>query len=113
MAEDKAEPRDLRDIKVIMKLAHLTPQNRGTRDNLDNKVLDAKATADEKQELLELYTALGKLDPPAGNAEAWKKRTAELVASLQAVYAGKEGAAERFTQAKDCKACHVAHRVPK
>jgi hypothetical protein len=104
------EPEKL-SINRIMLLAHLTPQNRGTHNNLDNKVLDKKATEAEKKELMELYTALGKLTPPKGKPEDWKVRTDELVAALKAVYADEEKAAERFLKARDCKACHMAHRM--
>jgi hypothetical protein len=103
---------EVSDINRIMKQAHLTPGNRGTRDNLDNKVIDGKATDAEKKELLELYTALSKTDPPKGSADAWKERTDELVASLKAVYKGEEKAVERFSKARDCKSCHETHRLP-
>jgi hypothetical protein len=106
------EGKEVSDINRIMKQAHLTPGNRGTRDNLDNKVIDGKATDAEKKELLELYTKLSKADPPKGTAEAWKERTDELVASLKAVYKGEEKAIERFERARDCKSCHTAHRLP-
>jgi hypothetical protein len=109
------KPRELPDeakgsINQIMKHAHLTPRNRGTRDNLDNKVLDGKATEDEKKDLLELYKALRKHRPPKGKGEEWDRRVDELVASLKAVYAKEKGATERFLEAKDCKSCHNAHR---
>lgn len=107
-----AEPDKALDISTIMVRAHLTPQNRGTRNNLDNKVLDDKATAAEKQELLELYRALAKAKPPAGRIEDWEQRTSELVKSLQAVYASEANAKDRFSKARDCKACHTAHREP-
>jgi hypothetical protein len=97
-------------IDEIMVQAHLTPENRSTRNNLDNKVLDDKATDDEKKDLLRLYTSLGKQKPPKGGIEEWNKRTDELVASLKAVYAGQKGAKERFKKAADCKACHAVHR---
>ena len=101
-----------RSISQIMLRAHLTPGNRATRNNLDNKVLDNKATDDEKKELLELYSGLRKQKPPKGKSEEWDKRVGELVESLKAVYAGEKGAKERFSQAKDCKSCHAAHRDP-
>jgi hypothetical protein len=106
------EGEEVSEINRIMKLAHLTPGNRGTWDNLDNKVIDGKATEAEKKELLDLYTKLSKSDPPKGKADAWKERTGELVASLKAVYKGKEKAVERFERARDCKSCHAAHRLP-
>jgi hypothetical protein len=108
--EQPGKAEELRDIKRIMKLAHLTPQNRGTRNNLDNKVLDGKATDGEKKELLKLYTALAKATPSAGKLDDWKSRTEELVGALKAVYNGEDQANQRFIKAKDCKACHELHR---
>ena len=112
--DDKApeKPGGLSEINWIMKRAHLTPENRGTRNNLDNKVLDGKATEAEKKELRDLYTALAKAKPPAGKLDDWKKRTEELLQALDAVYDGKENAKEQFIRARDCKGCHAAHRKP-
>jgi hypothetical protein len=113
-ADDKPpeKPDGLSDINRIMKRAHLTPQNRATRNNLDNKVLDGKATDAEKKELRDLYAALAKAKPPAGKLDDWKKRTDELLGALEAVYDGKENAKDRFIKARDCKGCHAAHRNP-
>lgn len=99
-------------IKQIMKQAHITPGGRGIRDNLDGKLLDGKATADEKERLLALYTELSYRTPPKGDAESWAKRTGELVAATKDMLAGKEKATERFLKARNCKDCHAAHRVP-
>jgi hypothetical protein len=106
------KPGDKKELSIgqIMLRAHLTPNNRSSRNNLDNKVLDNKATYDEKKELLELYSGLRKQIPPKGKSEEWDKRVDELVESLKAVYAGEKGATDRFTKAKDCKSCHTAHR---
>jgi hypothetical protein len=97
-------------INQIMLQAHLKPGNRGTRDNLDNKVLDGKATDEEKKVLLALYAELSETTPPKGDVGAWRQRTAALRSSLQDFYDGKAGARERFTQAKDCKSCHAVFR---
>jgi len=97
-------------INQIMVQAHLKPQNRGTRNNLDNKVIDGKATAEEQKELLRLYELLANSKPPKGDLGAWKKRTTEMVDSVRAVIRGDEKAADRLTKARDCKACHSLHR---
>jgi hypothetical protein len=117
LASNRDEPRseqpgDAKELGInqIMKRAHLTPQNRGTRNNLDNKVIDNKATDDEKKELLDPYSSLRKQGPPKGESAEWDKRVGELVDSLKAVYAGEKGATERFIRARDCKSCHAAHR---
>jgi hypothetical protein len=109
---EKSDDAKQLSISMIMVQAHLKPHNRSSRNNLDNKVVDGKATDEEKKKLLQLYTALGKQKPPRGKIEEWNKRTDELVESLKAVYAGEKDAKERFIRAKDCKACHTAHEGP-
>lgn len=115
LAADEKKPRPdpaTLTLGEIMVQAHVTPRGRGTRDNLDSKMLDGKATADEKERLLALYTELSYRRPPKGDAEAWAKRTTALVDATKDVLAGKEKAAERFRKAQDCKGCHTDHRVP-
>ena len=108
-ADDSPEKPN-RSIKEIMVEAHLTPMNRSTRNNLDCKVIDGKASETETEKLLELYTALSQAKPPEGDLDAWKARTGEMVEAVKAVKRGEDGAAERLTRARDCKACHDAHR---
>jgi hypothetical protein len=105
-ADEKPRP----GIDQIMVQVHLKPQNRGTRNNLDNKVIDGKASADEQKQLLELYQLLASTKPPKGDLDAWKKRTNEMVDAVQAVIRGEAKAAERLTKARDCKACHTLNR---
>jgi hypothetical protein len=93
-------------ISDIMVKAHLKPQNRSTRNNLDSKVIDGKATAAEQQELLMLYTALSNLKPPRGDLVEWKTRTGEMVGAVKAVIRDEAKAADRLTKARDCKSCH-------
>jgi uncharacterized protein (TIGR03067 family) len=102
----------LEKLKVsdIMLKAHLKPQNRATRNNLDSKVIDGKATDAEQKELLMLYTALSKLKPPRGEIGEWKTRTDEVVDAVKAVIAKEDKASERLTKARDCKSCHDKHR---
>src|SRR5262249_40069777 len=85
----------------ILELAHLSPQNRSTRNNLDSKMIDGKATAAEQQELLLLYTALSNSKPPRGDLVEWKARTGEMVEAVKAVIRGETKAADRLTKARD------------
>ena len=62
----------------------------------------------EKKELVELYTQVGKLDPPKGDKESWKKLTEELVKNGKALVEGKKDAAA--TLQKSCGACHSKHK---
>jgi RNA polymerase sigma factor (sigma-70 family) len=97
-------------INEIMVKAHLKPQNRSTRNNLDSKVIDGKATAAEQQELLMLYTALSSSKPPRGDFVEWKVRTGEMIEAVQAAIHGEARAADRLTKARDCKSCHDKYR---
>jgi RNA polymerase sigma factor (sigma-70 family) len=97
-------------ISDIMVLAHLRPQHRATRNNLDSKVIDGKATPEEQQQLLMLYTALSTLKPPRGGLVEWKARTGEMVGAVKAMIRGEAKAADRLTKVRDCKSCHDKHR---
>ena len=55
-------------ISEVMKKAH--------KSGLWKKVAGSDASAEEKKQLVEYYTALTQNKPPAGDAAAWKKTTA-------------------------------------
>lgn len=97
-------------IGTIMQAAHLTPGNRSTKNNLDNKLIDGKATKLEQQQLLDLYEELARRNPPRGDVKAWRERTSEMAAAVRAVIDGEKQAPERLAKARDCKACHDVHR---
>jgi RNA polymerase sigma factor (sigma-70 family) len=99
-------------INQIMRRAHLTPQDRGTRNSLDSRAIDNRATAAELQQLLALYRELALAKPPRGGLKAWRARTGELVAAVEAVIAGEDGARPRLARANDCTSCHALHRAP-
>jgi hypothetical protein len=61
----------------------------------------------EKDQLVELMTALSKNKPPKGDAESWKKKTTALVD------AAKTGGAEAVGKAVNCGACHGEHKGKK
>ena len=111
-ANSQGQPPEKAELSIseIMVKAHLKPQNRSTRNNLDSRVIDGKATAAEQQELLLLYTALSNLKPPRGDLVEWKARTGEMVEAVKAVIRGDAKAADRLTKARDCKSCHDKHR---
>jgi hypothetical protein len=94
-------------IKQVMGKAH------GEEDGLLDVVLEGKATAAQKKELVELYTALSKNKPPKGEAKSWKEKTDALVGGATAVADDKDGGLKKLKAAADCKGCHTAHRVPK
>ena len=111
-ADEPPAAEKLLTINQIMVRAHLRPQNRATRNNLDRKVIDGKATDAEKQELLELYRQLTKLTPPKGDAKAFRKDAQALVDAVQSLIDGEEGGKEMLIKATDCKGCHAKYRTP-
>ena len=111
-ADEPPAAEKLLTINQIMVRAHLRPENRSTRNHLDHKLIDGKATDAEKQELLDLYRQLTKLTPPKGDAKAFRKDAQALVDAVPAVIDGKEGGKEMLIKATDCKGCHAKYRGP-
>ena len=105
VAQDRGETeghKKFKTIKEVMKLAH--------KKGLTKKVATGKAAADEKKRLLDMYQALTKLDPPKGDKESWKKRTAQLVAAAKAAVEGTDGYARKLLKATNCTSCHKVHK---
>jgi hypothetical protein len=88
--------------KEVMKLAH--------KEGLMKKVASGKGTKEEKEELLGLYIALSKNQPPKGDPDDWKKRCEAIVTAARDVVAAKEGAEQKLTKAVNCMGCHSLHR---
>jgi hypothetical protein len=98
-AEDKAL-----DIETIMEKAH-----KG-KPSLFKTVSGGSATKEQKEELLKLYSDLGKNKPPKGSEQDWKKRTDNLVAAAKDVVADKPDALAGLKKAANCMACHEVHK---
>jgi hypothetical protein len=97
-------------IKQVMNKAHESEEE----DNaLRDKVIAGKATKQEKEELVTLYTALTQNKPPKGDEKAWKERTEKILAIAKDVVAGKEGSAAALKAATNCGDCHTIHRPKK
>lgn len=96
--EDKKEPVA---IKVIMKKAHTAPKGEQT---LLKKVTSGKATAEEKKQLIALYTDLAANDCPKGEPDDWKQRTANILK------AAKADDTKALSKATTCAACHSLHK---
>jgi hypothetical protein len=103
------------NINQIMVAAHVRDidgkGNRGSKRNLDTRVLSGKATEVEKQRLLELYRLLAREIPPRGSLGKWKRFTSPLVVAMEGVVANRADAAEQLEKALDCKTCHEQFRV--
>lgn len=80
------------------------------KNKLTEKVAKGEGTAEEKAELVKLFTALGKNKPPKGDAESWKTKTDALLAAAKDVVAGKDGATGALGNAMKCGACHGVHK---
>ena len=98
------EEKDPEAIKKAMEKGH--------KSGLMKKVAQGEGSDAEKKELLTLYVAMSKIDPPQGDADEWKKRTTALVTAAKGVVEGKEGAGAALTKAANCAACHKAHKPP-
>jgi hypothetical protein len=101
-----ADDKDL-TIKQIMKKGH------DGKPKLCEKVATGKASKEEKQELLDLYVALAKTKPPAGDADAWQKKCDALVAAAKACVAEDKDGPGALKKAVACKACHEEHKKKK
>lgn len=86
-------------IKVVMQKA--------MKGGLCKKVASGEANEAEKKELVELFTALAKNEPPKGDAASWKEKTKALLDAAKA----NDGAA--LKKAADCAACHSEHKGKK
>ena len=102
MGENNAGEKAKFTIPQVMAKAH--------KSKLMNKVATGDASADEKKQLVELYTALSKNEPPAGEASDWKKKTDALVTAAKKAADGNEPAAKSLLKLANCKACHDAHK---
>ena len=85
-------------IKEIMKKAHTG------KPSLLQKVLKGKADADEKKELVKLYTDLAANKCPKGDAGDWKTRTQAILK------AAKDDDTKALAKATNCMACHSEHK---
>ncbi|HLJ11236.1 MAG TPA: hypothetical protein VKU82_08605 [Planctomycetaceae bacterium] len=81
--------------------------------DLVDKVKKDTASAEEKKQLVELYTEMSKNKAPSGEADSWKKMTEALVKASKDLSDGKDGAKDAFVKAVDCGKCHTAHKPKK
>src|SRR5262245_14736539 len=71
MSDNQASEKAKYTIPEVMAKAH--------KGGLMKKVASGKASDAEKKDLVELYTALSKNEPPKGDAADWKTKTKALV----------------------------------
>jgi hypothetical protein len=92
-------------IKEVMKQAHS-----GGNNSLLRKAAGANGTKEDKEKVVELYTALSKNKPGKGEEKSWKDKTEALLKGAQALAKGEAGAGQKLVMAANCKACHDLHR---
>ena len=97
-------PKPKHTIKQVMKEAH--------KKKLLNKVMDGKASKEEKQKLLDLYVSLWENKPPKGEQKSWDKLTSGIVVATAKSLVGREGAAAALKKATNCGGCHKPHKPP-
>ena len=90
-------------IKAVMKKA--------MAGGLCKKVASGKADEKEVKELVVLFTALSKNEPPKGDLADWKAKTTALVDAAKAAKAGEKS--EALGAAANCAACHKEHKGKK
>jgi hypothetical protein len=99
-AQDKAKV----SIKEVMEKAH-----KGN-PALCAKVASEKASKEEKQQLLDLWSALGENKPPKGPEKSWKEKTDALVSAAKGAVADDKGYGAKVKAAVNCKGCHEVHK---
>jgi len=83
----------------------------GQASGLAKKVATGKGDKADAKKLLELYTELAKNQPPAGDADSWKKKTTALIEAARAAVAGDEKAGKLLkASALNCYSCHNIHK---
>ena len=96
-AQDKAKL----TIPEVMDEAH--------ESGLLKKVLEGKASKEEKAKLADLYVSLPLNKPPKGDAKSWKTKTTALLDAAKAV-TKDDKAIPKLKSASTCAACHKVHK---
>ncbi len=96
-------------IAQVMQMAHKPPAK--GQPSLLITILQGKASRQDKEKLLDLYTALGQNKLPRGDAKSWKGKTEALVNAARSILAEEKGAGEKLKNATTCMACHDVHKA--
>lgn len=98
-AADKKDAKPKHSVKDVMKKC--------MKGGLCKKVASGKASDEEKQLLVAMFTSLAENKPPRGDADSWKAKTTALLA------AAKAGDNAALKKAANCAACHKVHKPKK
>jgi hypothetical protein len=104
-AADDAKPKYT--IEEIMEKAHKKSKD---APSLFKQVVDGKANADQKKELLLYYEDLARNKPEKGELADWQMRTKAMVKAAKDVVNGKDGATKELGKAANCTKCHELHK---
>jgi cytochrome c553 len=85
-------------IKEVMKEAH--------KSGLYKKVGEGKANKEEKEKLVELYTALPQNKPPKGDAAEWKKQTEAMLSAAKGSAKDDKDEQAKLLSIVKCQECH-------
>lgn len=91
-------------IKEVMKQAH------AGNNSLFKKVASGAGSKEDKEKLVELYTALTKNKPVKGDEKSWKDKTDVLLKSAESVSKGEAGSGQKLAVAGNCMGCHRVHK---
>ena len=80
------------------------------KESLAVQARDGKAQKEDLEKMLKAYQAILDLTPPKGDVDPWKLKINALIDSTQGLVDGKDGAADAYKTAVNCKACHTDHR---
>lgn len=89
-------------IKDVMKKAH--------KEGLLKTVAGGKASKEEKDMLVEMYTSLSLNKPPKGDLADWKTRTETMLTNAKDAAKDAKGAGAKLQKSVDCKTCHSMHK---
>jgi hypothetical protein len=81
------------------------------KGGLKDKVLEGKASDEEKKKLVDIYTQMAKNKPPKGADDSWKKLNDALIKASKEIVDGKPNGIEDLKKAVNCGACHSAHKA--
>ncbi|MEC9349552.1 MAG: hypothetical protein VX387_07490 [Planctomycetota bacterium] len=85
----------------------------GLKGGLAKKVIEGKATSQEKIQLLDYAIALYETKPKKGDPVGWTKLTGDFVAAAAKVAIDPKAGTAALGKAVNCKACHNKHKYDK
>ncbi len=103
-AAEGDEAKSKHTIKEVMKIAH------GKEAGILKKIVAGEGTAEEKQELLDVYISMVECKPPKGDEASWQTLAGKAALAAAKVVVGREGAVKELETATNCKACHSVHK---